>query len=63
MLLMGDLCSVFPPLPVQLRQGKKVSAKRCDFRKAEIKVLCKLSKPLWPGNKRAGVFLQEKNIL
>lgn len=57
LLLMGDLCSVLPPLPVQLRQGKKVSAKCCDFRKAEIKVLCRLSKPLQPGNKRAWVFL------
>lgn len=54
LLLMGNQ---FFLLSAQQRQGKKkVSAKCCDFRKAEIKVLCGLSKPLWPGNKRARGF-------
>lgn len=55
LLLMGNLCSV------QLKEGKKmVCTKHCDFRKAEIKVLCRLSKPLRPAKEGAQGFSLEK---
>lgn len=60
----GIFAQFFLLRPFGEGKGKmKVSAKCCDFRKAEMKVLCRLSKPLWPGNQRARFFFfREKYI-